>query len=307
MIEEKVMMSENETRPAEAGTGPAADDYPAVRQPRHPGQWVAVVVIGLVVVQIAVSMVTNERFRWGIVFEWFHHERILHGLLNTLVLTVVSMLVGIVLGAVLAIMRESRNRVVAGLAWAYVWIFRGTPVFVQLLLWGSISALYPTIALSLPFLPPFLEFSANDVITPFIAAILGLGLNEAAYMAEIIRGGIRAVDPGQIEAARALGMGRASVLGRIVLPQAMRVIIPPTSNELIGMLKTSSMVAVLAYPDLLYSAQLIYTTNYQVIPLLLTASLWYLIVSSILSIGQYFVERRLSASDRRIARGGKTA
>jgi polar amino acid transport system permease protein len=273
-------------------------EYPAIHHVRHPGQWIAIVVLAVVLARIAVSLVTNDRFEWDIVFDYFHSERILHGLLNTLNLTAVSMIIGIVLGIVLAVMRQSRNGVISGVAWAYIWLFRGTPVFVQLLLWGSVSALYPSIEIGIPFLPSFFDFSANDVVTPYMAALLGLGLNEAAYMAEIIRGGIRAVDDGQEEAAQALGMKRSLVMRRIVLPQAMRIVIPPTSNQLIGMLKTSSMVAVLAYPDLLYSAQLIYSVNYLVIPLLITASLWYLIVSSVLSVGQYFIEKRFSRSDR---------
>ncbi|MFC7579950.1 amino acid ABC transporter permease [Schaalia naturae] len=272
--------------------------YPEIRQLQHRGQWLALVVIAVVLVQVATSMTTNERFHWDIVFSWFVSPRILKGLLNTLQLTIVSMVVGIVLGVVLAVMRGSANRVLGGVAWVYIWLFRGTPVFVQLLLWGSFSALYPTIDVGLPFFQPLVSVSANDVITPYMAAILGLGLNEAAYMAEIVRGGIAAVDSGQEEAARALGMPHLLVLQRIILPQALRVVVPPTSNELIGMLKTSSMVSVLAYPDLLYSAQLIYTDNYQVIPLLITASLWYLLVSSLLSVGQYALERNLARSDR---------
>jgi polar amino acid transport system permease protein len=201
------------------------------------------------------------------------------------------MAVGIVLGVVLATMRLSPNPLVKGASWIYVWLFRGTPVLVQLLFWNFISALYPRISLGIPFGPSFIHANANVLITPFVAAILGLGLNEGAYMAEIVRAGILSVDEGQTEAAQALGMTRMQTLRRIVLPQAMRVIIPPTGNETISMLKTSSLVSVIAYQELLYSVQLIYAVNYRQIPLLIVASLWYLIVTSVLSVGQYYLER----------------
>jgi polar amino acid transport system permease protein len=232
-----------------------------------------------------------------VAFDYFTSARILGGLWRTIHLTAISMTIGIVLGIVLALMRQSRSRLVASAAWAYIYFFRGTPVFVQLLFWGSISALYPTLSLGLGFGPSLGHFSANDLITPYVAAILGLGLNEAAYMAEIVRAGLKSVDRGQHEAATALGMTPAATMRHVVLPQAMRIIIPPTGNQLIGMLKTSSLVAVLAYPELLYSAQLIYSVNYQTIPLLITASLWYLIVTSVLTVGQYFLERRFGRSD----------
>src|SRR6185369_13678434 len=209
----------------------------------------------------------------------------------TLELTVLCMAIGIVIGILLAVMRLSANPLVSGASWLYIWLFRGTPVLVQILFWGYISALYPSLSLGIPLGPQFAHFSANSVITPFLAAILALGLNEGAYMAEIVRAGIISVDEGQTDAASALGLTRLQTMRRIVLPQAMRVIIPPTGNETISMLKTSSLVSVIAYPELLYSAQLIYAVNYLQIPLLLTASIWYLAVTSVLSVGQYYVER----------------
>jgi polar amino acid transport system permease protein len=209
----------------------------------------------------------------------------------TLELTVIAMAIGIVLGVLLAIMRQSRNPLVSSGSWIYVWFFRGTPVLVQLLFWNFIAALYPRISLGIPFGPQFIHANANQLITPFIAAILGLGLNEGAYMAEIVRAGILSVEEGQTDAALALGMTRLQTMRRIVLPQAMRVIIPPTGNETISLLKTSSLVSVIAYTELLYSAQLIYAVNYRTIPLLIVASIWYLIVTTVLSIGQYYVER----------------
>jgi polar amino acid transport system permease protein len=259
---------------------------------RHPGRWLAAVVVAFVAVVVVHSVATNPRFGWGTVGHYLFTSRILHGLLVTLELTAVSMAIGIALGVVLAVMRLSHNPLVASGSWVYIWFFRGTPVLVQILFWSFISALYPRISIGIPFGgPEFLHANANTLITPFLAAILALGLNEAAYMAEIVRAGIISVDEGQTDAASALGMTRLQTMRRIVLPQAMRVIIPPTGNETISMLKTSSLVSVIAYPELLYSAQLIYAVNYRQIPLLLTASIWYLAVTSVLSVGQFYVER----------------
>jgi polar amino acid transport system permease protein len=259
---------------------------------RHPGRWVAGAIVALLLVVAVHSVATNPRFGWGTVGHYLFSSRILHGLVVTLELTAVSMAIGIVLGIVLAVMRLSPNPLVAGASGFYIWFFRGTPVLVQILFWSFISALYPKISLGIPFGgPEFVHANANTLITPFLAAILALGLNEAAYMAEIVRAGIISVDEGQNDAASALGMTRLQTMRRIVLPQAMRVIIPPTGNETISMLKTTSLVSVIAYPELLYSAQLIYAVNYLQIPLLLTASIWYLVVTTILSIGQYYIER----------------
>jgi polar amino acid transport system permease protein len=202
------------------------------------------------------------------------------------------MAIGITLGIVLAVMRLSPNPLVSGASWIYIWLLRGTPVLVQIVFWNYIGALYPTFSFGIPFGgPQFAHVNANNFITPFAVAILALGLNEGAYMAEIVRAGILSVDEGQTEAAYALGMTRLKTLRRIVLPQAMRVIVPPTGNETISMLKTSSLVSVIAYPELLYSAQLIYSVNYRTIQLLIVASIWYLIVTTVLSVGQYYVER----------------
>jgi polar amino acid transport system permease protein len=259
---------------------------------RHPGRWLAAVVVAFLAVVAVHSIATNPRFGWSTVGHYLFSSRILHGLLVTLELTAVSMVIGIVLGVLLAVMRLSKNPLVATGAWLYIWFFRGTPVLVQILFWSFISALYPKISLGIPFGgPAFAHADANKLVTPFLAAILALGLNEGAYMAEIVRAGIISVDEGQTDAASALGLTRLQTMRRIVLPQAMRVIIPPTGNETISMLKTSSLVSVIAYPELLYSAQLIYAVNYLQIPLLLTASIWYLAVTSVLSVGQYFVER----------------
>ena len=266
------------------------DEIKAV-QVRHPGRWLAAAVILVVAAAFANSAATNPRFGWGVVGHYFLSRRILDGLVVTLELTTLAMTIGIVGGVLLAVMRLSPNPLVGGASWLYIWFFRGTPVLVQLLFWFNIAALYPRIALGIPFGPQFVHFNANTLITTFAAATLGLGLNEAAYMAEIVRAGIISVDEGQTDAGQALGMTRLQTMRRIVLPQAMRVIVPPTGNETISMLKTSSLASVLALPELLYASQLIYAVNYRTIQLLIVASIWYLIVTTVLSFGQYYVER----------------
>jgi polar amino acid transport system permease protein len=188
-------------------------------------------------------------------------------------------------------MRLSPNPLLSNVAYGYIWFFRGTPVLVQLIFWFNLAVLVPNISLGIPFGPTFVSWDTNSVITPFVAALLGLGLNEAAYMAEISRAGIQSVDEGQVEASSALGMSRAQTMRRIVLPQAMRVIIPPTGNEVISMLKTTSLVSVVAMPELFYNTQQIYARTYQTIPLLIVASIWYLILTSVLTTGQFYIER----------------
>lgn len=263
---------------------------------RHPGRWVMAAILGVLVAMAVHSLIVNPRFQWGVVGQYFTSSAIVSGLEETLLLTVTAMAVGIGGGLILAVMRMSANPVVRWCAFAYVWLFRGTPVLVQLIFWNFLQALYPTLGFGVPFGPVFFSFTANSVITPFVAALLGLGLNEAAYMSEILRGGLLAVDAGQSEAAAALGMTRLLALRRIVIPQAMRVIVPPTGNEVIGMLKTSSLASVIAIQELLYSAQIIYSRTFQTIPLLIVACLWYLIVTTVLSVGQHFLERHYGRS-----------
>jgi polar amino acid transport system permease protein len=266
---------------------------------RHPGRLIAIVVIAFLGVALVNSMASNSRFQWGQVGHFFTSSRVLNGLVVTLELTATSMAIGIFLGVVLAIMRLSPNPVVAGAAWFYIWIFRGTPVLVQILLWYNVAALYPRFSLGIPFGPTFAHFNAASLITPFIAGMLALGLNEGAYMAEIVRAGIISVPEGQTEAAASLGMRRLQTMRRIVLPQAMRVIVPPTGNETISMLKTTSLVSVIAVSDLLYASQLIYSANYLTIQLLLVASIWYLIVTTVLTVGQYYLERHFGKGSSR--------
>lgn len=210
------------------------------------------------------------------------------------------MVAGVLIGVLLAVMRLSPNPLVAAVAGFYIWIFRGTPVLVQLLFWNFIAALYPEIDLGIPFIAPdLISLDANTFVTPFVVALLGLGLNEGAYMAEIVRAGVLSVDEGQTHASQALGMTRLQTMRRIVLPQAMRVIIPPTGNETISMLKTTSLVSVIAYAELLYASQLIYSENYRTIQLLIVASIWYLAMTTVLTIGQAWLERRFGRGTRR--------
>ena len=258
---------------------------------RHPGRWVAAAVVLVLAAMLVHSLVTNPRFQWNVIGQYFFSGRVMQGLGVTIALTVISMAIGIALGVLLAVVRLSANPLLSGASWLYIWFFRGTPVLVQLLFWYNLAALYPRISLGIPFGPTFVTFSANSLITAFTAAILGLGLNEGAYMAEIVRAGILSVEHGQAEAAQALGMTRGLTIWRIILPQAMRVIIPPTGNETISMLKTSSLASVITVTELLYAVQLIYSVNFKTIPLLIVASIWYLIMTSVLTVGQYYVER----------------
>nr|WP_240188922.1 amino acid ABC transporter permease [Nakamurella flavida] len=264
---------------------------------RHPGRWVAMAVVVVLAAMLVNSLIRNENYQWDVVAKYFTSTAILEGLRTTVLLTVVAMVVGLVLGVVLAVGRDSKNPIVSGASLLYIGFFRGTPLLVQLIFWFNLSALYPTLSLGIPFGPTFVSGSANALITPLVAAILGLGLNEAAYMAEIVRAGLQSVDSGQTQAAQALGMTGRQVFRRIVLPQALRVIIPPTGNETISMLKTTSLVSVIALPELLYASQIIYSRTYEVIPLLITASLWYLLLTTVLTIGQTFLERRLRRGD----------
>lgn len=280
-----------------------------VHKRRRFGILIGGVLLCLFVAFFLIDVATNPRFGWPVVGAYLFDPQVLQGMLLTLVLTVVSMTAGIILGVVLAIMRVSGNPVFAGVSGAYIWFFRGTPLLVQLIFWYNIAALYPVIAFGLPFGGPSIVLgSANVLITPLGAALLGLSLNEAAYMAEIIRSGISSVDEGQLDAGRALGMTRSKMLRRVVLPQAMRVVIPPTGNQVISMLKGTSLVSVLAISDLLYAVQSIYSLNYEVIPLLLVACIWYLVLTTVLSIVQSRLEERYGRgfTPRRTARVKKS-
>jgi len=269
---------------------------------RHPWRWVAVAAIAVLVAMLVHSLATNPQWQWDYVRGYFNEGTILKGIWVTIQLTVLAMAIGIVFGIVLAVMRMSPNPVLSSTAWVYTWFFRGTPVLVQILFWFALGALYRHISVGVPFGPSFHSWDSNDLITPFSAAVLGLGLNEAAYMSEIARAGLISVGTGQAEAAAALGMGRGLAMRRIILPQAMRVIIPPTGNETISMLKTTSLVIIIGLNDLTGAAQSIYNqSTFLVIPLLVTASIWYIIMTSVLYVGQYFLEKRYGRGTRRNA------
>lgn len=259
---------------------------------RHPGRWVGMAVIAIFAAMFVNSLLTNPNWGWPLIGEWIFSPPILKGVGVTLLLTFLAMLLGLALGVLIAIMRLSPNPVMSGSAWVFVWVFRGTPVYVQLFLWGSIIALYQRISLGIPFGPEMISFDTKTLIPAFVAALLGLGLNEAAYMSEIVRAGILSVDEGQEEAATALGMSRLQTLRHIVLPQAMRVIVPPTGNETISMLKTTSLViAIPLTTELFFQAQVIGNRLFQPFPMAIMASIWYLALTSVLMVGQYYIER----------------
>lgn len=267
---------------------------PKVVALKHPLRWIAIGLTLLLLGVVAHSLVTNQRFQWDVVAEYLFNETILRGMVITLQVTVLAMAVGIGLGVVLAFMRFSNSRFLVTVSWSYTWLFRSVPALVQILFWYNLAALYPRVSISVPFGPEIAGGSANALITGMTAAVLGLGLNQAAYTSEVIRGGMLSVGRGQSEAARSLGMSEGQRLFRIMLPQAMRAIIPPVGNEVIGMLKNTSLVSVIALADVLYSAQIIYSRTYEIIPLLIVACVWYLVATSVLSVGQYYIERRFS-------------
>ena len=264
---------------------------------RHPGRWIAALIVLIIAASLVRSAIldtgTNKGFQWVWVGHYLFDSRVLHGAVVTIRVTVLAMAIGIVLGVVLAVMRLSPNWLVSGASWIYIWFFRGTPLLVQIVFWNNIGALYKTIVLGVPFGGPgIIHANPNSLIPTSVAVVLALGLNEGAYMAEIVRAGIISVSEGQSEAAQSLGLSRLQVMRLIVLPQAIRVIVPPTGNEVISMLKNSSLASVVAYGELFYTTQLIYSANYKTIPLLLVAVIWYLIMTSVLYVGQYFIERR---------------
>jgi len=261
---------------------------------RHPWRWVAVALIAVYAAVFVKFAVTNEALNWDLVGGYLFEVSIIKGVLTTLKLTAISMIVGVVLGTVIAVMRLSENPVLRYVAGGYVWFFRGTPIVVQLLFWFFLASVLPEISLGIPFGPEFASWDTNQVITPFMAAILGLGLNEAAYMAEIVRAGIGGVDEGQSEAAEALGMSPLTMYRRVILPQAGRLIVPPTANQTISMLKLTSLVIVLSIQDLLGAATQIYNRNFQQIPLLVVASIWYIAMTTVLTIVQSRLEKRMS-------------
>ncbi|WP_326602839.1 amino acid ABC transporter permease [Streptomyces sp. NBC_01799] len=269
-----------QSRPALSGKDNDADHLRIIPA-RRTGQWAAAVVVLLLLALALNSVIRNDAFQWDVVGDYFTTASVLRGLGLTLWLTALVMALGFALGTLLAVLRLSTNHVLQAVSWGYVWLFRSTPILVQLLFWFNIGALYPEI----------LGVRTVNLLGPVTVAVIGLTLHEAAYAAEVVRGGILSVERGQIEAAQSLGLGAWRRFRRIVLPQAMRSIVPPAGNMLIGTLKGTSIVSIIAVQDLLYSVQLVYHRTYQVIPLLLVATLWYVVVTSLLSVGQHYIER----------------
>ncbi|MFI8101218.1 amino acid ABC transporter permease [Streptomyces sp. NPDC086023] len=277
------------TPPLATGSGEALDVVPV----RHYGRWAAAVGAVAALIGLVGSLAKNDNLHWDVVGDYLFASLIFDGMATTLWLTAAAMALGLVLGTVIAVMRLSDSPVLYGLSSLFVWAFRGTPLLVQIIFWGYAAALYSQIKIGIPFTGvTFVSWDTNAVLTPAVAALLALGLNEAAYASEIVRAGIQSVDPGQAEAAHSLGMRPGLTMRRIVLPQAMRVIIPPMGNETINMLKMTALVSVIAAHDLMSNVQEVYAQNYQVIPLLVVASCWYLALVSLLSVPQAWLERR---------------
>lgn len=272
------------------------------------GRWVSWIVVLVIGSNLMWLVATNPNFEWKVVLQWFTEGTVLKGLQVTLGLTVVSMILGTLLGLILAVWRLSENKLLSGLSGLYIWFFRGTPLLVQLIFWYNLSTLFPTLSITVPWTDiTFASWNTNDLITPLTAAIAGLALNEAAYMAEVIRAGLLSVDNGQVETTQAFGMSRARALRRIIIPQAMRSIIPPTGNQLISMIKATSLVSVIAMGDLLYSVQAVYNRTFEIIPMLMVAVIWYLLITSILNVGQSAIERYYARGTKRVAVTAKRA
>ena len=288
-------MSSIATSPSDKSVGLRLD-LPPVPLAR-PGRWVAAAFVTLLLVWLAWIVFANPNFQWPVVAKYLFNKEILAGVRLTIELTASAMAIGITLGVVTGLMRLSDNGLLRAAGTFYVVAFRGTPALVQLIFWFNLAALFPRITLGIPFFgPDWVSINANAVITPFVAANLGLGLCEGAYMAEIVRAGILSVDAGQREAGVALGLTRAQIMRRVILPQALRVIVPPTGNQIIGMLKLSSLASVISVTELLAAAGLIYTRTFETIPLLIVASIWYLLLTSLLTLVQRAIERRLGRS-----------
>ena len=294
------MSTNTSTRAAPSG---AADfrDVATAHAPFRYGRLALWLIVTIVVVDFGWIVANNENFGWPVVAQYSFDPTVLSGLYVSLGLTVVAMILGVALGLIIAIMRMSDDRLASGFASLFIWFFRGTPLLVQLIFWYNMSTLFPNLSIAIPFGPTLASWDTNSVITPMTAAIVGLALNEAAYMAEIIRGGLLSVERGQAETAQAFGMTKARALRRIIIPQAMRSIVPPTGNQLISMIKATSLVSVIAMADLLYSVQSIYNRTFEIIPMLMVAVIWYLLITSVLNIGQSYIEAYYGRSDRRNA------
>ena len=276
-----------------AGAPPLASGFPdlaslQVARRFHWGRWLAAALILVALLALADAFARGQ-IEWKVVGQFLTVPVIVNGIVATLVMAIAAMALGIALGLVVAVMGLTDNPVLKAVAAGYTWLFRGTPVILQLLLWFNLALVFPVIGI-----PGLWSARAVDVMTPFLSALLGLGINQGAYTSEVIRAGLLSVDAGQTEAAMALGMGRLKMLRRIILPQAMRVILPPLGNEFIGMVKTTSLASVIQYPEVLHNAENIYYANSRVIELLIVAGLWYLVVVSALTPLQMLLERRFA-------------
>jgi len=292
------LTSEQDTSdpPAAAVLGDA--DLPVIGR-RHPWRWVGVAVVLTLLAMFVHGLVTNPGWDWPTFFQFFTTRTIFSALWVTIQLTIYGTVLGFALGAVVATMRLSSSPFLQVVAWGYIWAFRSIPLIVQLLFWFNIAYLYQELSLGIPFGPEFVHFSTNNLFGPLGAAVLGLALHQAAYAAEIIRGGIISVDAGQTEAAAALGIPKLRQFFRIVLPQAMRSILPNGANEVISLFKGTSIVSVMAIPELFYQVQVIYGRNSRVVPLLMVATVWYIVLTTLLSIAQYYVERHFNRGTKR--------
>jgi polar amino acid transport system permease protein len=280
------------TRQDTSGPVRGLDAKNIVRTPK-PRQWIGTIIALLLASMFLHMIFTNTNLQWSVVGQYLFSHTILSGILLTLELTLLAMLAGLAIGIVVAVMRLSDNALLQRISWAWIWFFRGVPPLVQLIFWFNLASLVHSVSIGVPYGPSFLSWQTNSLVTPFTAALLGLAFTESAYAAEMIRAGIQAVPKGQVEAAYSLGMTGNQAMRRIVLPQALRIVIPPIGNDTISMLKFTSLVSVLALPDLLYSAQEIYARTYQTIPLLLVATLWYLFLTTVLTLIEHLIEKRL--------------
>ncbi|KAA2266579.1 amino acid ABC transporter permease [Solihabitans fulvus] len=284
---------------------PAAQDESAelaalpVVPARHPWRWVGVVVVLVLVAQFAHGLATNPGWDWATVGQYLTADVIVHAVGVTIQLTVYGTVLGFALGVVVALMRLSRSSFLQTVGWTYVWAFRSIPLIVQLLFWFNISYLYQRFDVGVPFGPALLSFETKDLVSPIGAAVLGLALHQAAYAAEIVRSGIIAVDHGQLDAAAALGIPKGRQFRRIVLPQAMRSILPNAANEVISLFKGTSVVSVMAIGELFYQVQVIYGRNTRVVALLMVATIWYVALTTVLSVVQYYVERHYAKGSAR--------
>jgi polar amino acid transport system permease protein len=273
------------------------DDIRAVPV-RRPGRWIAAFLVLVFSASFVRFVIADSAMKWNVIGQYLFDPRVLDAVVRVIYLSALAMGIGVILGVILAVMRLSPNPILKSVSWVYIFVFRGTPLLVQITFWYNIAALFPAphhvIDIGIPFGPVLVHPNANALITIFLAALLGLSFNEGAYMAEIVRAGIISVPEGQSEAAASLGMSRMQIMRRIVLPQAMRVILPPTGNEFISMLKNTSLASAIAFAEIYFVTEDIAAVNFDVPQMLMVGSIWYLALTSVAYVGQYFLERNVS-------------